>query len=94
MDPKTWNEPNKFKPERFLDEQGRVTGKEGIVSFSLGKFISNARLNGSASNNTSMLMEIHLEWTQKCESMHRSATSIVITWLQEEVLYSITWTTC
>jgi cytochrome P450 len=41
MDPKTWSEPEKFQPERFIDEHGRITGKEGNMAFSLGKFALN-----------------------------------------------------
>ena len=35
-DPDRWDDPFCFRPERFLDEQGRLC-VEGIVSFSLGK---------------------------------------------------------
>ena len=40
--PKVWKEPAKFNPERFLDKQRKVTGGEGIVSFSAGKQITNS----------------------------------------------------
>jgi Cytochrome P450 len=38
MDPTDWNEPTSFKPERFLDEHGRIITmqKEKVIPFSLG----------------------------------------------------------
>ena len=36
MDQKQWNEPATFRPERFLDEEGHLQGKDRVVSFSLG----------------------------------------------------------
>jgi len=37
MDPKVWPEPDKFRPDRFLDSEGRVTKRELVIPFSLGK---------------------------------------------------------
>ena len=37
MDPKIWDEPQQFRPERFLDEFGKVVGKERIMPFSIGR---------------------------------------------------------
>jgi len=37
MDPRVWSEPDKFRPERFLDAEGKVTKRELMISFSLGK---------------------------------------------------------
>ena len=38
-DTKYWEEPEKFRPERFLDETGKVIKREAHIPFSTGKFI-------------------------------------------------------
>jgi len=40
LDPLLWEEPLDFRPERFLDEHGQVTGQERVVTFGLGKHIA------------------------------------------------------
>ena len=35
-DPNVWNEPDQFKPERFLDETGKVRHREEFLPFSTG----------------------------------------------------------
>ena len=37
MDPDDWQQPQQFRPERFLDESGNVIGKDRVIPFSLGK---------------------------------------------------------
>ncbi|KAK3103775.1 hypothetical protein FSP39_021778 [Pinctada imbricata] len=37
MDPETFPEPDKFKPERFLDADGKFCGKNKVIPFSLGR---------------------------------------------------------
>jgi cytochrome P450 family 2 subfamily U polypeptide 1 len=37
MDPAVWKDPTEFRPERFLNEHGRITGKENVIPFSLGR---------------------------------------------------------
>jgi len=37
FDPPAWDEPGKFKPERFLDEKGVVINRERMIAFSIGK---------------------------------------------------------
>jgi len=36
MDPDEWQQPQQFRPERFLDESGNVIGRDRIIPFSLG----------------------------------------------------------
>ena len=36
MDPDDWQQPQQFRPERFLDESGNVVGKDRVITFSLG----------------------------------------------------------
>lgn len=36
MDEKTWREPDKFNPSRFLDEEGRFLKPEGFIPFQTG----------------------------------------------------------
>ena len=36
MDPDDWDQPQQFRPERFLDESGNVIGGDQIIPFSLG----------------------------------------------------------
>ncbi|XP_022099770.1 cytochrome P450 2J6-like [Acanthaster planci] len=36
-DPNLWSEPEKFRPERFLDENGKVRHREGHLPFSTGR---------------------------------------------------------
>jgi len=36
MDPNEWDQPEQFRPERFLDESGNVIGREKVINFGLG----------------------------------------------------------
>jgi len=36
MDPDDWQQPQQFRPERFLDESGNVINRDRIIPFSLG----------------------------------------------------------
>ncbi|GFO42262.1 cytochrome p450 2u1 [Plakobranchus ocellatus] len=38
LDEDTWEEPHKFKPERFLDSNGHLTKPEAFIPFSFGEF--------------------------------------------------------
>ena len=38
-DPNVWNEPDQFKPERFLDETGKVRRREEFMPFSTGMYV-------------------------------------------------------
>ena len=52
MDPEVWSEPDKFSPDRFIDDSGSLINKEFVIPFSLGNFIhhcSNLRDHGQNS---------------------------------------------
>jgi len=36
MDPDDWQQPQQFRPERFLDESGNVINRDRVIPFSLG----------------------------------------------------------
>jgi len=36
MDPDDWQQPQQFRPERFLDESGNVVDRDRVIPFSLG----------------------------------------------------------
>jgi cytochrome P450 len=36
MDPEVWKDPNVFRPERFLDDEGSVILKDLVIPFSIG----------------------------------------------------------
>jgi hypothetical protein len=38
MDPNLWDEPEKFKPTRFLNAEGKVTKPEYFLPFGVGKY--------------------------------------------------------
>jgi cytochrome P450 len=37
MDPTVWKDPDVFRPERFLDDEGNVILKDKVIPFSIGK---------------------------------------------------------
>jgi len=40
MDPDDWQQPQQFRPERFLDQSGNVVDRDRVIAFSLGAFMS------------------------------------------------------
>ncbi len=40
-DPEVWFEPDQFKPERFLDENGKLRHREELIPFSIGWYLRN-----------------------------------------------------
>lgn len=38
-DPEVWGDPEVFRPERFLDENGKVIHSEHFIPYSMGKSI-------------------------------------------------------
>jgi len=40
MDPDDWQQPQQFRPERFLDESGNIIDKDRVIPFSLGMYIN------------------------------------------------------
>ena len=39
MDPDLWGDPENFRPERFIGEDGRIVRPEYLIPFSLGEFM-------------------------------------------------------
>ena len=37
-DPAIWKDPEEFKPERFLDDEGRLVRREELIPFSIGRY--------------------------------------------------------
>ena len=40
MDSDDWNQPQQFRPERFLDQSGNVVDRDRVIAFSLGSVYS------------------------------------------------------
>ncbi len=38
-DPEVWSEPDQFKPERFLNENGKLQHREELIPFSIGMYV-------------------------------------------------------
>jgi len=46
MDPDDWQQPQQFRPKRFLDQSGNVIDRDKVISFSLGRYMSTTWLGG------------------------------------------------
>jgi cytochrome P450 len=44
MDVEHWKDPEVFRPERFIGEDGQLTGTEHMIPFSLGRIILQCEL--------------------------------------------------
>ena len=40
-DPSVWDEPYDFNPDRFLDKEGKVFGRDRVMAFSVGEYFLN-----------------------------------------------------
>ena len=45
MDPNVWEQPEKFQPERFLNDKGEVINRDRMIGFSLGMYPTDVQLN-------------------------------------------------
>ena len=45
IDPKLWDNPEEFRPERFLDDSGQLRQLEHYMPFGLGKTSTNSYRN-------------------------------------------------
>lgn len=59
MDPAKWSEPTEFRQDRFLDENGKVTGKDRIIPFSLGR-PTHGHFVIALMQTTSIMLELHV----------------------------------
>jgi len=55
MDPEDWQQPQQFRPERFLDASGNVIDRDRVIPFALGEFprISGVARGGFGGSNPS-----------------------------------------
>ena len=46
MDPKYWDDPDTFRPERFIDPNGKIiNSKEGYQPFGIGEILHSSALS-------------------------------------------------
>ncbi len=39
MDPNIWGDPDRFRPDRFIDQEGNIINREYVIPFSIGMFL-------------------------------------------------------
>ena len=75
MDPDDWQQPQQFRPERFLDESGNVIDRDRVIAFSLGKSTSTHILHHRhhstrARGNAIRFVRTNAEVNGKCDILH------------------------
>ena len=52
MNPRHWDQPREFRPERFLNEQGKVTRPDSFLAFGMGENSFSTRMRVHQNDDT------------------------------------------